>query len=169
MIRGVAPFEQHRCTLSSFSADVILYKLGFFNSFASSMQGFRIFVVLVVCPWIFLCLLGFFYHFVASPLQCRVSLFLWSCLVVCPWIFLYLLGGFSFIFFRFFNAGLPDFRLPRAAEQGGAPRLPAEEAAAAGACAPAPANGASPGLERMLTEMQIDVPLGGEGRHGRKG
>ena len=60
MIRGVAPFEQHRCTLSSFSADVILYKLGFFNSFASSMQGFPIFVVLVVCPWIFLCLLGFF-------------------------------------------------------------------------------------------------------------
>ena len=84
-------------------------------------------------------------------------------MVVCPWIFLYLLG-FLFIFCHSFNAGFPDFRLPRAAEQGGAPRLPAEEAAAAGACAPAPANGASPGLERMLTEMQIDVPLGGEGQ-----
>ena len=107
-------------------------------------------------------------------------------MVVCPWIFLYLLGGFSLIFFRFFNAGLPDFRgpvwlfvrgsfciysagfcsffcffpagfpdfrLPRAPEQGGAPRLPAEEAAAAGACAPA--SSASLGLERMLTEMQM--------------
>ena len=64
-------------------------------------------------------------------------------------------------FFCFFNAGFPDFRLPRAPEQGGAPRLPAEEAATPGTCAPAPANSAcapassaSLGLERMLTEME---------------
>ena len=85
---------------------------------------------------------------------------------------------FVHFFFRFFNAGFPDFRLPRAAEQGGAPRLPAEEAATPGACAPAPANSAcarapassaSLGLERMLTEMRLDVWTGREGRHKRKG
>ena len=170
------------------------------------MQGSIILVVLCGCLSVDLSVSArLFYHFVASLLQCRVSWFLWSSLVTCPWIFLYLLGGFSFLFCRFFDAGLPDFRgpvwlfvrgsfciysagfcsffcfftagfpdfrLPRAPEQGGAPRLPAEEAAAAGACAPAPANGASPGLERMLTEMQMQCGWkergDKEGRDGRR-
>ena len=75
-------------------------------------------------------------------------------------------------FFCFFTEGFPDFRLPRAPEQGGAPRLPAEEAAAAGACAPAPANSANPGLERMLTEMERQCGWkergDKEGRDGRR-
>ena len=43
MIRRGAPFEQHRCTLSSFSADVILYQLGllFVRSFNAGLHYFR--------------------------------------------------------------------------------------------------------------------------------
>ena len=103
-----------------------------------------------------------FFFDAVSDLRGPVWLFVRGSFCIC---------SFFCTFCRFFNAGFPDFRLPRAAEQGGAPRLPAEEAAAAGAYAPAPANSAcarasassaSLGLERMLTEMRMNVWTGRE-------